>query len=232
MVNACGEYNLFWHDGVSVCRININASTFTKEEVLQIAESTVADYTAQKITKPQALDPLETYKFAETFTLTNIDTDSIPDFMLKTYTDLALDYSNSIYQVLTPVMDDNDPTTIETRYAPTWFPFTEEGHDVIAQTDTKNEANYYSQHFSWPQVEFSQRLKANFRDNDFCDMTALFEQVTINGHVANIGNYTYDGSPEHYSMFWSDGDYVFQISSYGLSEDDFIKVAESVKPIE
>ncbi|HAJ96674.1 MAG TPA: hypothetical protein DCO72_02925, partial [Ruminococcus sp.] len=231
--SVTGTSDIFWHDGVSVYCVHVDDNL--KNEVMKIAESAVEDYTAEKITKPQPIEPLETVKFAETFTLTNIDTDIMPDFVLKTYTDLELDYTTSIYQKLTPVMDENDPTIIETRYAPTWFPnvsFTEEGHVNVVQTDTQNKADYYQNPYGSPQVHFSQRLKENYYDSTFWDMTSMYEQISFDGHVIYLQNVTYDSSTEKYGIFWNDGDYIFQISTYGLSKEEALKVAESVKPVE
>ncbi len=226
--SVAGTSDIFWHDGVSVYRVHVD--NIPKDEVMKIAESTVADYTAQKVTHPQPIQPLETVTFNETFTLTNIDADAMPDFVLKTYTDLALDYTTSIYQKLTPVMDDNDPTTIETRYVPTWFPNDSFTQNKISQTDTTNSIDYYANPYTSPHFSFSQGLKQNYYNSTFGDMTSMYEQITVDGHFAYIRNDTYDGGTEHYSIFWNDGDYVFQISAYGLSREELIKVAQSVKP--
>ncbi|MEE5991726.1 MAG: DUF4367 domain-containing protein [Oscillospiraceae bacterium] len=134
------------------------------------------------------------------------------------------------------VMDDNDPTTIETRYAPTWFPsasFTEEEHiKYVTQTDTTNSVDYYSNPYAPPHFRFSQRVKENYYDSTFWDMTSMYEQISFDGHVMYLQNVTYDSSTEKYGIFWNDGDYIFQISTYGLSKEEALKVAESVKPVE
>ena len=137
-------------------------------------------------------------------------------------TESTTEDTSSVQGLQTPGETIIPPKTIEEVRKPTYVP---EGviEDMVMKNDKILVLDYYLNNdniYSFSQEVLSKNI--TYVDND--DVVLI--QTTINNYNAQIVENKADGLK---FIIWTDGEYIYQITSYIYERKELINIAESVK---
>lgn len=121
-----------------------------------------------------------------------------------------------------PVPVITPPTIIEEVRKPTYLP---EGVEEEPVMETK--AMVMTEYYLGDELycSFSQKLLEEY-DKYIDNEGAIIDEVNVGEYKATLA--TYDGKDDVY-LFWTDGEYIYQLYTYFAPTDELIKIAESIK---
>ena len=114
------------------------------------------------------------------------------------------------------------PTIIEDIRRPTYLPEGVEEDPVMENLSMVITEYYLGNDF---YCSLSQKVY-NDSDKYFDNEGVIVRTVSINTHEATL--LTYESKDEMY-LVWTDGEYIYQLYSYCVPVDEFIKIAESIQ---